>query len=538
MRMVGLVALFLAGLGLFFHGLGGLKNSIQGLASRRVRALLARWSRQPLAAALWGCGFGAMTQSVTAVAFILASLVGGGLITVPRALPVVAGANLGTALLVLVASFDVHLAVLYVLGVAGILLAFDVGGHRLRALLTMLFFTALLFFGLRAMKEAFAPLPGFAWFGGFVRLLQSSVLLAFLAGALLRLLVQSSPAIAVIAIALSHGGLLTDDQVMAMIFGTGLGVGGSVALLSSNLKGVPRQAAIYQGLLGGSASLAAGAALAIERATGWPLLGHFLRGLPGTPQLHLAGAFLAMQLAALAVALATARSAAGWLARLSPATVEQDLSRPEFLSEHALADPETALLLVEREHSRLLARLPRILDTVRMETAGAASVPADVLHRATAAAAAETQSFLHAVADRPMDRETAARLLLLERRQALLRDLNDTGHDFAQAVGKLRAAPALARLANAMAEGLHAVVLTALEATDRRDGDDRTLLLTLTADRGELMEKLRGNTLSTSPDLPHEAKAQLVYATSLFERAVWLLRQWALTLPAAPAGAP
>ena len=531
--MVALIALFVAGLGLFFHGLAGLRRSVQGLASRRVRALLARWSQRPVFAGLGGLGFGAMTQSVTAVAFILASLVEGGLITVGRALPVVACANLGTALLVLVASFDIHLAVLCVLGAAGIALAFDLGGGSIRSLLAALFFTALLFFGLRIMKDSFAPLPAFAWFGSFVRLLQSSLFLAFVAGALLRLLIQSSPAIAVVAIALNQGGLLSSDQVMAMIFGTGLGVGGSVVLLSANLQGVAKQIVIYQGLLSSFASCVAGTVFAAEQLTGWPLLGHVLQGLPGTTKLHLAYAFVVMQSVAVATALATARRAVPFLARLSPATAAQDLARPEFLHEQALSDPETALLLVEREHRRLLARLPQMLDTVRQETAAAAPVSLDVLRQATQQVTADAEAFLHAVADHPMDRETSVRLLLLERRQALIRALNDAVGDFSQADEKLRSRSEFANSADALAEGLHAILLTVQEATESRDEAARTLLLSITADRGEMMENLRRNALAAAPGLGHDAKAQLLYTTSLYERTVWMVRQWTLTLPPA-----
>ncbi len=349
---------------------------------------------------------------------------------------------------------------------------------------------------------------------------------------MLRLFVQSSPAIAVIAIALGRGQVLSDGQVVAMIFGTGLGVGGAVVLLSAKLRGAPKQIAIYQGLLSGVASLATGAAFAVEQLGGGTGLDHLLRSLPHAASLHPAYAFGAMQLAAVATAGATARVAARWLARLAPPTAEQDLARPEFLLEPALADPETALLLVEREQARLLARMPQLLDTVRTETAGAAPVPAGGLHRATAAVAGEIQDFLRAVANRHPDRETSGRLLLLERRQALLRGLNDTLHDFVQAAGQLRRTAAAAHFVDAMAEGLHAVTVTAQEATGRRDGTERELLLALTADRGDTMEKLRDRAISAAPDLPHEAKTQLIYTTSLFERAVWMLRQWTLTLPA------
>ncbi|MFA5262390.1 MAG: Na/Pi symporter [Opitutaceae bacterium] len=529
--MTEIAALFIAGLGLFFHGLGGLKNSVQGMASRRVRVLLARWSRNPVLAGLWGFAFGALTQSVTAVAFILASLVEGGMITVSRALPVVACANLGTALLVLVASIDINLAVLYALGVASIALAFGFGGGRMRPVLSSLFFCALLFFGLRAMKDAFAPLPSFEWFGDFARLIQGSTLAAFLAGAVLRLFIQSSPAIAVIAIALSHGGLLSDPQVMAMMFGTGMGVAGAVALLSSNLKGLPRQIAIYQGLLSGFASLVLGSCFALEQIAGWPLIRHFLEGLPGTEKLHLAYAFVAMQLVAVFTALATARIAASFLARISPPTAEQDLARTEYLSEQALTDPESALLLVEKEQERLLARIPLMIDTVRPETAGSVLVGADALRRASLSVAEDTRAYLRSIADSPLDRGTSEKLLLMERRHSLLLSLSETAEDFAKADRQLGELPEMKAHADSLAEGFHALATMLLDEMGNGGESMRGMLLSITSDRSDAMESFRQKTLAAAVRLSHEQKAHVLYTTSLYERAVWLLRQWTLTLP-------
>lgn len=529
--MLPLLALFLAGLGLFFYGLSGLKHSVQGLASRRVRGWLARWSRSPLLAGLWGFCLGGLTQSVTAVAFIVASLVGGGLLTVRRALPVVACANFGTAALVLVASFDIHLAVLLALGLMGIAVAFDLGGPAKTAL-TGLFFVALLFFGLRQMKEAFAPLPGLPWFATVAVQVQSSLLATFVLGAALRLFIQSSPAIAVIAITLNRSGLLSTDQVVAMIFGTGLGVGGAVFLLASNLRGVPRQIALYQALLSMSACVVAGGLFALERATGWPLLMHALQRLPGTAALHLAYVFAAMQFIAVGLAVASARWMAPLLARLSPPTVEQDLSRPAFIHEQALRDPESALVLADKEQQRLLARLPQLLDTIRPETAATATVPRAVLRTATTAVAAEVNAFLGGLSACSMDVTTSAQWMQLQRRQTLVVALNETTHDFAAGGDALREARPVAPLLHALVEGLHALASTVIEAVERPEEAERELLLAMTADRGEMMERLRGKVLAASPELRSDARLQLIYVTSLFERAVWLLRQLIQTLPA------
>lgn len=528
--MLLLIALFLAGLGLFFFGLSGLKQSMQSLASRRVRAWLARWSRHPVPAGFGGFCLGGLTQSVTAVAFIVASLIAGGLLTVRRALPIVAGANFGTAALVLVASFDVHLAVLLVLGLMGLAVAFELGGP-VRPALAALFFAALLFFGLRQMRDAFAPLPSLPWFASVAAAAQSSLLATFLLGAGLRLFIQSSPAIAILAVVLGRGGLLGADQVITMMFGTGLGVGGAVFLLSSNLRGVPRQIALYQALLSMAASLIAGSLFALERATGWPLLVAALHELPGTEALRLAGAFVAMQLIAVALAAASAPWAVKWLERLSPPTEEQELGRPEFIHEQARHDPESALDLAAREQLRLLGRLPQMLDTVRTETAGGVSPSAEVLHAATIAVGGELQAFLGNVSTVAVDAATAARWLELQRRQGLVLALDETAHGFVGAVGKLRAEKSLEAFLPTLVEGLHALTLTVIEAVDQPAGADRALLLAMTADRGDMMERLRRNVLAASPALLPEVRLNLVYLTALFEREVWLLRQLVQTLP-------
>ncbi len=531
--MLLLLALFLAGLGLFFHGLTGLRQSMQGLASRRVRTWLARWSGSPALAGLWGFCLGGLTQSVTAVAFIVASLVGGGLLTVPRALPVVACANLGTAALVLVASFDVHVAVLLVLGVMGVAAAFEIGG-RSRAILTALFFAALLFFGLHQMREAFGPLPAQPWFARLASIAQASMLATFVLGAILRLFIQSSPAIAIIAIAFCRGGILTPEQAIAMMFGTGLGVGGAVFLLGSNLRGVPRQIALYQALLSMSACLLMGGLFGVERFTGWPLLVHRLAQLPGNESLRLAYAFVAMQLAAVVLAALTSRRAAALLERLSPPTLEQDLGRPEYLQESALDDPESALVLADREQRRLLARLPLMLDAIRHETEANAA-PAEALRAATTSVAGELREFLDRVGRRTVDPATSDRWLELQRRQALVSALSETAYDFVTAGKALRSgANGGVRLLPALAEGLHALTATVVEAVEQPAVADRALLLAMTADRGEMMERIRGRVLAATPELGADARLQLVYLTSLFERQVWLLRQLAQTLPVAP----
>lgn len=526
--MTELLALFIAGLALFFHGVGGVRTHLNGLTSRRLRRQLSRWARNPVLAGVWGFLFGAITQSSTAVAFILTGLVSGGLMTTAQALPVVAWANLGTALLVFFASFNLHLAFLYLLGVAGLVIAFDLGPVRIRPVVAAIFSVGVLFLGLRMMKDAFAPLSGYAWFAEVVAFLQGSSLAAFVFGMLLRLLVQSSSAIAVIAIALAHGGLFTGEQAAMMMYGTGVGVGLSVFLLSSNLRGVPRRLALYQAIINGSSGLCLCVLFYVEKASGIPLALGLAERLADNENLRLAFAFLFLQSTAVTFALIFSRSAAGWLERLSPPTDEQDLSRPRHLSEDALQDPESALDLVEKEQLRLLGHLPDQLAALLPDTAASATVPPAVLHRGVSAVAAETHAFLRELAEREIDGDTSRRVLALERRLALVVSLNDSVHGFTETLATLRAEPGEGGpFADNLAESLHTLLLTAVDAVRSSDPGEVDMLVRMTADRGDLMERLRRN-LSGPGDSGHRRKSHLFYLTSLFERAVWLLRQLAL----------
>jgi hypothetical protein len=75
-------------------------------------------------AGLVGAVLGAITQSASVVAFILSGMVSTGLLPISRALIVLACANIGTALLVFIAASDLHVSILFLIGITGLILAF------------------------------------------------------------------------------------------------------------------------------------------------------------------------------------------------------------------------------------------------------------------------------------------------------------------------------------------------------------------------------------------------------------------------------
>ena len=122
----------------------------------------------------------------------------------------------------------------------------------------------------------------------------------------------------------------------------------------------------------------------------------------------------------------------------------------------------------------------------------------------------------------------ATRLLLLDRHQYQLEALLSATGDLATAAAHGSFSAERAALVDRLKESLSFIFLSAQDAWSTRDRDDMDLLLALTADRGDLLERLRRNATAGSADNAELSTVSLV--TSLFERAVWLVRQIGLTL--------
>jgi phosphate:Na+ symporter len=558
--MLAVAGLFLAGLALFFFGVAGIRTNLQQITGRRFRRLLTRWTRHGALAGAWGFLFGAITQSATAVSFILAGLIAGGSLNVSRALMVVGWANVGTAVLVFLAAINVQLAVLYVVGLTGLAVTFDVA-PRFKPGLSALFSIGLLFFGLNLMKQAFAPLPGFPWFQTVAESARGSEIAAAALGMLLRTVVQSSSAIAVLALILSHAGLLTDTQLVMVIFGAAIGVTLSSYLLSSELKGIPRQIVLFHGGINGVAGLLCVGLALFERATGWPLILSWIAHAPGDADNRLSFAFLFVMLVVAGVAAASARRAPAWLNRWSPPTFEQGLSQPRYLQNEALHDPEAALDLAEQEEEALLARMPAYLEAARALRGGRgatvppaamqretvppavmqretvppavmhrATLPPEAMHRALAAVAKAIEEFGTGLADQHLSRASSSRLLALERRLGLLEALNDSLHAFAAGAAEQTHDGPIGTLIDNLVEAADTVLGTAIDCWKTRDEDDLATFAAMTEDRGTMMERIRRTYAEGDAGLEHKDKAGLFHLTSLFERIIWLLRQVGLSL--------
>ncbi|AWK86828.1 Na/Pi cotransporter family protein [Azospirillum thermophilum] len=530
-----ILATLFGGLGLFFTGVKLIGRNLQHMAGRRFRLVLAKATANQAAAAAFGTLLGVLTQSTNATTFIVINLITAGATTLTRAMPLVAWANLGTAVLVVLTVIDLRIAVLYVLGITGICFYFDLDrSTRYRHLVGALLGVGTLFLGLQLMKTGSGPLREVAAMKAALHFAASSDFLLLLIGTAVTMIAQSSATVAVLAVTMAAAGLFGERETILLVLGSSLGSGLTTLLMGGNLDGRAGQLAIFQALFKALGVAILLPLLLLEEASGLPLLRHLIDQAAGTLPERIAWVFVACQVVPALAMLPFYGAMERLLARLSPPTETEELSRPRYLSDEALLDPESALALAEKEQLRLLSHMPDYLECVRAEPEQPEPLPPATLQEGLGMVARAAESFQTELLDGGLPRETLERAIALQNRLEVLITLNDSLADF---VRQIEAAPEGTRahpLTGHLVESLHALLVTAVETADAPDGEAIALLQDLTADRGELMERIRRSLLRADDPPPYPVQQALFNQTTLFERIVWLIRRLALLLREAP----
>ena len=526
--MLEMFALFLAGLSLFFNGLAGVKSQVQLLSGRRLRQVLASSTKNTVLATISGILAGAIAQSASAVAFIISSMIHTGLLPKRRALLVVASSNIGTAVLVFVASIDLSLAILYIIGITGVAINFNVA-PRFSALFGVFFAVALLFFGLELMKTGFAPLPQMPGFIAFAVWLKSWNIAAFFLGMVCRVFVQSSSAIGIIALALQSAGIFTELQAMLIICGCGPGVALSGLLLAGNIRGTSRQIVLFQGIMNFLAGLSLGLFLFLDSVSGMPGVLETMKQKISDPAGSIAMIYLANMGLAWLFGVLSLPFIEKILNRIEPPTQTEDISRSVYIHDEALQLPETATVLADHEMRRYLELQVQLLDCVRSENTPDSYDNPEVLHDGMSSLQPQIRTFLSELVNQRLDRKTALDVLNLERRLDQLETLESTLYALVKTHNSLPSSGRARATMTNLTESASMMLMTLVDVWTERDPIGADMLLKITEDRGELMERMRLSYRSGS-SVDIEADSAVFYATTLFERMIWLCRQITLSL--------
>ena len=447
--------------------------------------------------------------------FIVVSILRSGLITTQGALALTLGGSVGVSALVVIVTFDIKVAALYVLGIAGACVASE-RLSRYRPVAASFLGGAMIIVGLVLLKEAAAPLAGQPWFREMLEGTGDSLALAFIVAAFLTALVQSSSAVTVFGISLAAVGVLSVDQAIMVMYGSLIGSGALIYLLSAGLTGRSRQVAMY--LVGYNVLICAVLVplLYFEIHFDIPLVKAlvFSLGVDLDQRLALVYVFLCVFLAPLMLA------GLGWsarvLERLWPVSQVDELSQPKFIHDHASVDVGSSVVLVDLEQRRAVTNLSQYFDAARQGTS------VRPLRDASRKLLSDITEFLDDLQTaHPM--QGVEDLNAMRNRQKLLAWLEDALGVLCETLVELADRSALGQFRTSICESVDGVLLSLVDAMESDDAMSWEIAGQLTGDRGEMMRKLRVQYLEMEPPLPKLDLINVFLITNSVEETFFLL---------------
>ena len=330
-----------AAIALLVWGTQIVRNGILRVFGERLQHAIAASVGSRAAALAAGIGVTALVQSSTATCLIVSPFVGQGLITTAAALAVMLGADVGTALMAVVFSFDLSwLSPLAIF--IGVVLFVTREQTTVGRLGQVAIGVGLITLALQLIVAATQPLVQSPAVRGLLIALPDEVLLYMLVGALLTLLSYSSLAIVLLTAALAAQGALPTTESLGLVLGANLG-SGLLGMLSTAQSNVPtRRLPLGNMLFKLIGCLAAAPFLA--RVT--PLLQDMLPGIAQQVVVfHLAfNVVLAVLFVGATGVLARALER-WWQVPLAP----PGATRPQHLDPMALGTPSLAISCAARE---------------------------------------------------------------------------------------------------------------------------------------------------------------------------------------------
>ena len=214
----------LAAVSLLVWGTYLVRTGILRVLGGNLRKVLARSIGSQPTAALAGLGVTALVQSSTATALIVASFVAQGLVTLPLALAVMLGADVGTSLMVVVFSLDLSwLSPLFIF--TGVVLFISLKDRPIGRLGRILIGLGLMLLALRLVTQSTEIIVQSPAVKALLLSLASDLLLEITVGAVLAIAAYSSLAIVLLTATLAASGAVPMETALGLTLGANLGSG-------------------------------------------------------------------------------------------------------------------------------------------------------------------------------------------------------------------------------------------------------------------------------------------------------------------------
>jgi len=222
------VLMVFGGLGLFLLGMKQLSEGLQALAGNRLRKLVATATTNRLAGVCTGTFVTSIVQSSSIVTAMVVGFVSTSLMTLPQAINVIIGANIGTtatAWLIAILPSAEKLG-LGLIGISTLVYLFA-GKERIKNIGLVFLALGLIFYGLYTMKLGMEPIAKDDAIKGYFAALHAhdfaGLLKCIFVSTVFTALIQSSSATTAITMGLASTGVIGFDTAAASVLGMNIG---------------------------------------------------------------------------------------------------------------------------------------------------------------------------------------------------------------------------------------------------------------------------------------------------------------------------
>ena len=183
----------LGGLAMFLYGMNSMSDALQKAAGERMKRILGFLTKNPLMGALAGALVTAVLQSSSATTVMVIGFVSAGLMSLPQAISVIFGANIGTTMTAQLMAFKIS-NYIYPIIFIGFIMNFVFKKEKIRNVGMVIFSFGLLYEGIEVIGGVMKPHASSAIFVDLMGKVSEIPVLGVVLGAVMTLVVQSSSA--------------------------------------------------------------------------------------------------------------------------------------------------------------------------------------------------------------------------------------------------------------------------------------------------------------------------------------------------------
>ncbi|MCI9259294.1 MAG: Na/Pi cotransporter family protein [Romboutsia sp.] len=233
----------MGGLGLFLYGMNLMGDGLQKSAGSKLKRIIELLTSNVIMGVLVGMVVTMVIQSSSATTVMVVGFVNAGIMSLPQAIGVIMGANIGTTITAQLVSLDVDFLAPVALGIGIVIYMFS-NKPKHKHIAEILIGFGILFTGMDFMKDAVKPLAGYQGFTDMLLSFGHHPILGVLMGFAITAIVQSSSASMGMLIALASQGLIPITAALPILYGENIGTCVTSLISSIGASRNARRAAI------------------------------------------------------------------------------------------------------------------------------------------------------------------------------------------------------------------------------------------------------------------------------------------------------